>query len=86
MFIKINGKQHCLSGGRLIRGSNILDILVQKSRAKPAAKRFFRKLLKALQYIPRVIVTDKLGSYRAAKEEVMPRARTSPTQRLEQPS
>jgi transposase-like protein len=30
---------------------------------KSAAKRFFKKLLKGLQYVPRVIVTDKLKSY-----------------------
>jgi putative transposase len=37
-----------------------------------AAKRFFRKLLKGLQYVPRVIVTDKLRSYAAMKREIMP--------------
>ena len=31
-----------------------------------AAKKFFRKLLKGLQYVPRVIVTDGLSSYRVA--------------------
>jgi glutamyl-tRNA reductase len=50
---------------------NVLDILVQNRRDKNAAKRFFRKLLKGLQYVPRVIITDKLGSYSAAKAEVM---------------
>jgi putative transposase len=34
-------------------------------------KRFFRKLLKGLQYVLRVIITDKLGSYSEAKTEVM---------------
>jgi putative transposase len=29
-------------------------------------------LLKGLRYAPRVLVTDKLGSYGAAKREVMP--------------
>ncbi len=33
---------------------------------------FFRKLLKGLRYVPRVIITDKLKSYSAAKAEVMP--------------
>lgn len=33
---------------------------------------FFRKLLKGLQYIPRVIITDKLKSYGAAKRELLP--------------
>ena len=41
-------------------------------RNKKAAKKYFRKLLKGLQYVPRVIVTDKLRSYEAAKPEVMP--------------
>jgi len=50
----------------------MLDILVQRRRDKNAAKKFFRKLLKVLHYVPRVIITDKLGSYSAAKAEVMP--------------
>ncbi len=32
----------------------------------------FRKLLKGLQYVPSVMITDKLKSYSAAKAEVMP--------------
>lgn len=31
-----------------------------------------RQLLKGLQYVPRVIVTDKLASYAAAKNEIQP--------------
>ena len=50
----------------------MLDILVQRRRAKRAAKKFFRKLLKGLLYVPRVIVTDKLKSYGAAKREILP--------------
>jgi putative transposase len=50
----------------------VLDVLVQSRRNKTAAKRFFRKLLKGLCYVPRVIVTDKLGSYGAAKREILP--------------
>jgi putative transposase len=38
---------------------------------KTAPKRFFRKLLKGLFYVPRVIVTDKLASYAAAKREIL---------------
>src|SRR5258708_38140352 len=33
---------------------------------------FFRKLLKGLQHAPRVIITDKLKSYGAAKREILP--------------
>ena len=50
----------------------MLDILVQSRRNTKAAKRFFRKLLRGLQYVPRVIVTDKLRSYAAAKRELLP--------------
>lgn len=51
---------------------DVLDILVQSRRDKKAAKKFFRKLLKGLRYVPPVIVTDKLRSYRAARTEIMP--------------
>ena len=51
---------------------NVLDILGQRRRNKRAAKKFFRKLLKGLIYVPRVLVTDKLKSYGAAKREVLP--------------
>jgi putative transposase len=34
--------------------------------------RFFRKLLKGLQYVPRVIIPEKLRSYSAAKREILP--------------
>src|SRR5258706_4113443 len=51
---------------------NVLDILVQSRRNTKAAKRFFRKLLKGLQYVPRVIITDKLRSNGAAKREILP--------------
>ena len=44
---------------------------VQSRRNALAAKRFFRKLLKSLEYVPRVIVTDKLGSYQVAHRELL---------------
>ena len=48
---------------------------VQEYRIKRAAKRFFKKLLKELQYCPRVIITDKLRSHADAKKEIMPKIR-----------
>jgi putative transposase len=45
---------------------------MQGRRNTKAAKCFFRKLLRGLQYVPRVIVTDKLKSYAAAKREILP--------------
>jgi len=71
MFIKINGQDHYLWRA-VDQHGNVLDILVQSRRNKKAAKRFFRRLLKDLRYVPRVIITDKLKSYSAAKAEIMP--------------
>jgi hypothetical protein len=42
-----------------------------RRRDKRAAKQFFRKLLTGLIYVPRVIITDKLKSYAAAKCEIL---------------
>ena len=50
----------------------VLDILVQSRRDTQAAKRLLRKLLKRQCRAPRVMVTDKLASYGAARREVMP--------------
>ncbi len=50
----------------------VLDILVQSRRHTQAAKRLLRKLLKRQCRAPRVMVTDKLASYGAAKRDVMP--------------
>jgi putative transposase len=47
-------------------------ILVQRRLDKTAATKFFRKLLKGYRYVPRVIVTDRLKSYGAAKREILP--------------
>ena len=47
-----------------------LDILVLSRKDTNAARKFFRKLLKGLQYSPNIIVTDKLKSYGAAHREV----------------
>jgi putative transposase len=70
VFLKINGKLHYLWRA-VDQYGNVLDILVQSRRNKQAAKKFFRKLLKGCQYVPRVLITDKLGSYAAAKKEVL---------------
>ena len=50
---------------------NVLDILVQSRRNKKAAKKFFRKLLKGLTYVPRVVITDKLPSITQALSFVL---------------
>src|SRR5437899_3086341 len=70
VFLKINGRLHYLWRA-VDQDGDVLDILVQSRRDKEAAKKFFRRLLKDCA-IPRVIVTDKLRSYSAARTEVMP--------------
>src|SRR5262245_29359561 len=42
------------------------------AKRQSRAKRFFRKLLKGLRYVPRVLVTDRLASYRVAHREIVP--------------
>ncbi len=71
VFLKINGKTSYLWRA-VDQDGTVLDILVQSRRNKAAAKKFFRKLLKGCTYVPRVLITDKLGSYEAAKKDVMP--------------
>jgi putative transposase len=48
----------------------VLDILVTSRRDTTAATRFFRTLLTGLESVPRVVVTDKRGSYPAARRRV----------------
>lgn len=60
----------------------VLDILVQARRNTKAATKFFKKLLKGLEYVPRVIITDKLRSYGAAKKELLPRVEHRQHKRL----
>lgn len=71
VFLTINGERHYLWRA-VDQDDNVLDILVQSRRNKKAAKKFFRKLLKGLQYVPRVVITDNLKSYGAAKREILP--------------
>jgi putative transposase len=44
--------------------------LVQSRRDRKAAKRLLRKLMKKGAMAPRVMVTDKLGSYGAARRDM----------------
>ena len=70
-MLKIAGVKHWL--WRAVDQTGIvLDVLVQRRRDKQAAKRLLRKLLKKPMRPPRVMITDKLASYGAAKREVMP--------------
>src|ERR1700687_1108937 len=71
VFIRIQGVQQYLWRA-VDQNGVVLDILVQARRDGNAAKRFFRRLLKGLQCVPRVIVTDKLRSYGVARRQLLP--------------
>ena len=71
VFIRIQGVQHYLWRA-VDQDGVVLDILVQERHDARAARRFFRKLLKGLQYVPRVIITDKLKSYGVARRDLLP--------------
>jgi putative transposase len=71
VFLTIHGERHYLWRA-VDQDGHIWDILGQSRRNQKAAKKFFRKLLKGLTYGPRVMITDKLSSYSAAKREVLP--------------
>jgi putative transposase len=70
VFITISGQRRYLWRA-VDQHGNVLDILVTSRRDTTAATRFFRKLLKGLEYVPRVLITDKLHSYGAARRRVM---------------
>ncbi len=67
MFVSINGKVMYLWRAVDCEGE-VLDVLVQSRRNKKAALKLMRKLLKAQGFVPTIVVTDKLPSYRAALE------------------
>jgi putative transposase len=69
VVISIAGKKYWLWRAVDQHGA-VIDILVQSRRNTIAAKRLLRKLLKK-GMAPRVIITDKLASYAAAKRVVM---------------
>jgi putative transposase len=71
VFVRIRGKLHYLWRA-VDQHGNVLDVLVQSRRNAKAAKRLLRKLLKRQCRSPRVMITDKLPSYAAAKRTVMP--------------
>jgi putative transposase len=71
VVISISGRKHWLWRAVDQHGT-VLDILVQSRQNAKAAKRRLRKLLKKQGVAPRVLITDKLASYAAAKRTVMP--------------
>ncbi|MDP3843816.1 MAG: IS6 family transposase [Oxalobacteraceae bacterium] len=77
VILAIKGQHHYLWRA-VDQDGFTLDILMQSRRNRHAAKRFFRKLLKGLCYGHRVIITDKLKSYAAAKRDIIPNTENPP--------
>ena len=69
--IKIAGVRHWLWRA-VDQTGMVLDVLAQSRRDKRAAKRLLRKLPKRQGRPPRVMITDKLPSYGAAKQDLVP--------------
>src|ERR1700724_1572993 len=65
MVVRIAGKRTYLWRAVDHEGE-VLDMLVQRRRDTRAALRLMRKLLKKQGFVPKLLVTDKLGSYAAA--------------------
>jgi putative transposase len=70
VFIKIRGKTHYLWRA-VNQDGDVLDILVTSRRDAKAAIRFFRRLLRGLRFVPRVLITDKLASYGVVHRRLM---------------
>jgi putative transposase len=64
VFVRINGNIHYLWRA-VDQEGEVLEAYVTKSRNRKAAFKFLRKVMKRYGQ-PKTIVTDKLGSYRAA--------------------
>jgi len=66
VVVAINGKKHWLWRAVDQEGF-VLDVLVQSRRDQRSAERLLRQLLRKHGRSPRVMITDKLGSYGAAR-------------------
>jgi hypothetical protein len=69
MVVRVGGKQMYLWRAVDAEGE-VLDVLLQAKRDARAARKLMRKLLKKQGYAPDELVTDKLGSYGAARREL----------------
>ena len=65
MVVRIAGK-HMYLWRAVDHEGEVLDMLVQRRRDKRAALRLMRKLLRKQGFAPKLLITDKLGSYGAA--------------------
>jgi putative transposase len=71
VVITIAGKKHWLWRA-VDQDGYVLDEIVQTRRNTKAAKRLLTRLLKKQGCPPRRMITDKLGSYTAARRQVTP--------------
>ena len=71
VFVKIQGVRHYLWRA-VDQDGEVVDVFLQRRRDGKAAKRFFKRLLRASRNEPRRIVTDKLRSYGVAHRELIP--------------
>ena len=69
MAVTIAGRQFWLWRAVDDEGE-VLDLLAQRRRDKPAAVKLMRQLLKKQGFAPDVLVTDKLRSYAAARSDM----------------
>jgi putative transposase len=71
VFVKIQGRQQYLWRA-VDQDGEVVDVFLQARRDGAAARRFFKRLLRAHRGEPRKIVTDKLRSYGVAHRELIP--------------
>ena len=71
VVITINGKKHWLWRA-VDQDGTVLDEIVQTRRNTKAAIRLLKRLLKQQGIVPKRMITDKLGSYGAARRQIMP--------------
>ena len=69
VVVSIAGEQYWLWRA-VDQNGFVLDVLVQRRRDTRAAQRLMRKLLKSAVTPPRVMITDKLRSYGAARAKM----------------
>ncbi len=71
VVVTISGQKHWLWRA-VDQDGYVLDEIVQSRRDTKAAKRLLKRLLRKQGCPPRRMITDKLGSYAAARRQVMP--------------
>ena len=71
VFVRIRGQYRYLWRA-VDQDGEVIDVLLQQRRDAASARRIFRHVLARLGSDPRMIVTDKLGSYVVARRELLP--------------